>query len=170
MNFAAAEKIAAAVLYEGYILYPYRATSMKNVQRWNFGTLYPQQYAEAQRPTETFRLISECLIESNATAKLDIRVRFLQLVGRRAGTLHAWEEGIERSVEISNLALKELQSQPVHHDFAFEETNTVTNSEVDPVGSENISGRLEIQVTQIRDGLLKLSLELTNTTPVTNVS
>ena len=42
MNFAGAEKIAAAILYEGYILYPYRATSTKNGQRWNFGTLYPQ--------------------------------------------------------------------------------------------------------------------------------
>ena len=41
MNFASVEKIAAAVLYEGYILYPYRATAIKNRQRWNFGTLYP---------------------------------------------------------------------------------------------------------------------------------
>ena len=50
MNFADVEKIAAAILYEGYILYPYRATAIKNRQRWNFGTLYPRVYAEAQRP------------------------------------------------------------------------------------------------------------------------
>ena len=42
MNFATVEKIANAVLYEGYILYPYRPSSTKNRQRWNFGTLYPQ--------------------------------------------------------------------------------------------------------------------------------
>ena len=54
MNFEAVEKIADAVLYEGYILYPYRASSTKNRQRWNFGTLYPQQYAETQRPAEPF--------------------------------------------------------------------------------------------------------------------
>jgi hypothetical protein len=54
MNFASVEKIAAAVLYEGYILYPYRATAIKNRQRWNFGTLYPRIYAEAQRPQEPF--------------------------------------------------------------------------------------------------------------------
>jgi hypothetical protein len=50
MNFDGAEKIAAAILYEGYILYPYRPTAIKNRQRWNFGTLYPRVYAEAQRP------------------------------------------------------------------------------------------------------------------------
>ncbi len=170
MNFAAAEKIAAAVLYEGYILYPYRATSTKNVQRWNFGTLYPQEYAEAQRPTETFRLISECLIDADATAKLDIRVRFLQLVRRRTGTSQEWEEGIERSVEISDLALKELQFHPVHHSFAFQATDTVTNIEIVPLAPENISGRLKVRVAQVRDRLLKLSLELVNATPVIDAS
>jgi hypothetical protein len=170
MNFAAAEKIAAAVLYEGYILYPYRATSMKNVQRWNFGTLYPQQYAEVQRPAETFRLISECLIESDAAAKLDIRVRFLQLARQRAGTSQEWEEGIERFMELSDLELKKLQFQPIHHLFAFQETKSVTNSDTDLPASQNMSGRLEVRVARVRDGLLKLSLELVNTTPVTNAS
>ncbi len=170
MNFAAAEKIAAAVLYEGYILYPYRATSTKNVQRWNFGTLYPQQYAEAQRPTESFRLITECLIEAEAVTKLNLRVRFLQLVRRRAGTEQEWEEGIERLVEINDLELKELQSEPVRYPFAFDVTDTVTNSDKTPTGLRKISGRLEIQVAQVRDGLFKLSLEVINTTPVTNAS
>ncbi len=54
MNFDGVEKIAAAILYEGYILYPYRPTAIKNRQRWNFGTLYPRVYAQAQRPEEPF--------------------------------------------------------------------------------------------------------------------
>ena len=170
MNFAAAEKIAAAALYEGYILYPYRATSMKNVQRWNFGTLYPQQYAEVQRPAETSRLISECLIESDAAAMLDIRVRFLQLTRQRARTSREWEEGIERFVELSDLELKKLQLQPFHHLFAFQKTESVTNSDTDLPASQNMSGWLQVRVEQVSDGLLKLSLELVNTTPVTNAS
>ena len=170
MNFAAAEKIAAAVLYEGYILYPYRATSTKNVQRWNFGTLYAQEYAEAQRPTETFRLIAECLVETSAAAKLDVRVRFLQLVRRHGGTPQEWEEGIERLVELSELALTELQTRPVNHGFGFNVTDAVTNDEVSWPTLENLSGRLEIRVAEVNDGLLKLSLELTNTTPVKNAS
>src|ERR1035437_4608485 len=168
MNFEAAEKIAAAVLYEGYILYPYRATSTKNVQRWNFGTLYPQDYAEAQRPDETFRLITECLLTADAASTLNIRARFLQLVRRRAGTTQEWEEGIERSVELTDLALVELQSRFFSHLFSFKVTHTVTNTEIDSPIPQDISGRLEIQVEQVRDGLLKLSLELINTTPLTD--
>ena len=81
MNFAGVEKIAAAILYEGYILYPYRPTSIKNRQRWNFGTLYPRVYAEAQRPQEPFRLIAECLMGACANdAALDLKLQFLQLI------------------------------------------------------------------------------------------
>ena len=43
------EQIADAILYEGYILYPYRASALKNGQRWNFGVLYPPAYAAAQQ-------------------------------------------------------------------------------------------------------------------------
>ena len=41
MNLGAVEQIAKAVLYEGYMLYPYRPSSVKNQQRWNFGVLCP---------------------------------------------------------------------------------------------------------------------------------
>ena len=37
MNLNAARSIADAVLYEGYILYPYRASAQKNQSRWQFG-------------------------------------------------------------------------------------------------------------------------------------
>jgi hypothetical protein len=43
---AMVERIARAVLYEGYILYPYRP-STKNTRRWTFGTLCPKAYSEA---------------------------------------------------------------------------------------------------------------------------
>ena len=31
------QKIANSILYEGYMLYPYRRSSLKNQHRWNFG-------------------------------------------------------------------------------------------------------------------------------------
>ena len=43
MNRALVDPIANAVLYEGYILYPYRP-AVKNRQRWTFGGLYPEAY------------------------------------------------------------------------------------------------------------------------------
>lgn len=38
------EKIADAVLYEGYALYPYRPSAIKNQQRWTFGRIVPEIY------------------------------------------------------------------------------------------------------------------------------
>src|SRR5262249_8846648 len=35
------DKIVNSVLYEGYMLYPYRRSSLKNQHRWNFGLVYP---------------------------------------------------------------------------------------------------------------------------------
>lgn len=97
MNLAAAEKIAKAVLYEGYMLYPYRPSSVKNKQRWNFGVLYPQLYAEAQGGSDPFWCQTECLLRSGFKGRVEIRVRFLHLVVRRVGRLKnpvtVWEEG-----------------------------------------------------------------------------
>ena len=69
MNLDAVEKLARAVLYEGYMLYPYTASSVKNQQRWNFGVLYPPGY-------DTSEMQVECLVEGSG--EVDIRVRFLQ--------------------------------------------------------------------------------------------
>jgi hypothetical protein len=116
MNFASVEKIAAAVLYEGYILYPYRPTAIKNRQRWNFGTLYPRVYAEAQRPEERFRLISECLLVPDRDTSLDVKVSFLQLLPQpRTGSDLTdpsldWDEAIERTSEHCDLCLSALLS------------------------------------------------------------
>ena len=42
-----ARAIADAVLYEGYVLFPYRAAALKNRYRWQWGVLVPA--AQAQR-------------------------------------------------------------------------------------------------------------------------
>jgi hypothetical protein len=64
------EKIANAVLYEGYMLYPYTASSLKNQQRWNFGVLYPVGF-------ESSAMQTECLVEVGENCVVETRVRFL---------------------------------------------------------------------------------------------
>jgi hypothetical protein len=68
MNLNAVEKVARAVLYEGYMLYPYTASSVKNQQRWNFGVLYPPGYDTSEMQAE-FLVLGE--------GEIDVRVRFL---------------------------------------------------------------------------------------------
>ena len=52
-RLADARRVADAILFEGYILYPYRATSAKNQLRWQFGMLGPVGAAEAGAGEET---------------------------------------------------------------------------------------------------------------------
>src|SRR5271170_1257591 len=84
MNLARADQIAKAVLYEGYMLYPYRPSSVKNRQRWNFGVVYPQAYSEAQGTEEPCSMRTECLVRGNPATMLAGKVRFLRLQTRSA--------------------------------------------------------------------------------------
>ena len=87
MNLERVEKIAEAVLYEGYMLYPYRASAVKNQQRWNFGVLCPRTYSEQQNGSDAWMMQTECLLESGASTRLNIEIRFLQIVNRTIGKL-----------------------------------------------------------------------------------
>lgn len=44
-DFRAAERLVQALQFEGYLLYPYRPSVLKNQRRWLFGTLYPARVA-----------------------------------------------------------------------------------------------------------------------------
>jgi len=159
MNFAAVEKIADAILYEGYILYPYRPSSTKNRQRWNFGTLYPRIYAEAQHPAEPFRMVTECLIEAEADSSLDIRIRFLQFVGGDSrDSAEGWQQAIDRVQDFAGLSLHDLISHPTTVEFNIGAGDSVTHS-------RELVGRLDLSAKRLPEGLIKLHMELVNDTP-----
>src|SRR5262245_23654318 len=86
MNQAIVDRIVNGVLYEGYILYPYRP-SVKNRQRWTFGGLYPPCYCEAHPGSDNWFLQTECLLEGDENTRLEVSVRFLHLVNRLVGKL-----------------------------------------------------------------------------------
>jgi hypothetical protein len=111
-----ARAVADAVLYEGYLLYPYRASSRKNRSRWQFGVLGPPG-AEASGLGEDATMSAQCLIDPASGAGdrtlLTLTVRFLQLQHREvedargepvdeltvAGTtLLAWDEAVEHEL------------------------------------------------------------------------
>jgi hypothetical protein len=105
-------KLADAVLYEGYILWPYRRSALKNQRRWTWGGVYPPRHSEAH-PDDRGVLQAECLVEAGTAPTVDARVRFLQIVerglvdegSRRVSELEAqgvrylaWDEAVEREV------------------------------------------------------------------------
>lgn len=82
--FGPALAIADAVLYEGYLLYPYTASAAKNRIRWQFGVVVPQAYASAGTG-EPAEQQSEVLIEAapDAVPRVTVLLRFLQVEARR---------------------------------------------------------------------------------------
>jgi hypothetical protein len=81
-HFEHARRVADAILYEGYLLYPYHQAAQKNRARFQFGVLMPPGYA-AVDATETSACQTECLLECADDAEVTVLVRFLQLVTRR---------------------------------------------------------------------------------------
>lgn len=115
-GFERARRIADAVLYEGYVLYPYRASARKNRFRWTFGVLAPRAWSAAGG-CEPSSMRVECLIECDGAVELEGCLRFLQVERRaveEAGAegrfvavdsldvegeqLITWEEGMEREI------------------------------------------------------------------------
>lgn len=75
-----ARRVAETVLYEGYLLYPYRASAAKNRVRWQFGVLVPPGFTATSEPSSS---VTECLLEGAATATARLVLRFLHVRERR---------------------------------------------------------------------------------------
>jgi hypothetical protein len=93
VNFVAARAVADAVMYEGYILYPYRASAPKNRSRWQFGVVMAPGYT-AVDPSERDFAQTECVLEHSAQTTVAVVIRFLQ-VQRRTSDGSSWDEAVE---------------------------------------------------------------------------
>lgn len=110
--------MADAVLLEGYVLYPYRASAAKNRLRWQFGVLVPPAWGRAHE--EHVFQQTEILMEPRGAATLALELRFLHAQRRtveqaaddggftEVAELHLadrvlvpWDEGTEERVEVS---------------------------------------------------------------------
>jgi hypothetical protein len=98
VNFAAARAVADAVMYEGYILYPYRASAPKNRSRWQFGVVMAPGYT-AVDPSERDFAQTECVLEHGAQTTVAVVIRFLQ-VQRRTSDGSSWDEAVEHELVI----------------------------------------------------------------------
>lgn len=161
-RYCAARKVADAVLYEGYLLYPYRASAVKNQLRWQWGVLAPASCVA--RLGERSLLRVECLLEAGAGADIAVEVRFLHLRVRRSdGGDPAWEEGIERQYRASS-TLAELGRRGLHESIALpagEESDGVHSYRWDRLDA---SVDLVAQRVDGPHGASRLSLRVANTT------
>jgi hypothetical protein len=111
-HLAQARQVADAVLYEGYLLYPYRKSAQKNQARFQFGVLVPPAYLDTD-PHERAVAQTECLLECTDEATIWVLARFLQLrrrtVQRVAGPAEAAEVA---SPEVDSLLVDGTEYSP----------------------------------------------------------
>jgi hypothetical protein len=175
-----ARAVADAVLYEGYLLYPYRANSRKNQSRWQFGVLGPQGAADTGIG-EDATLSAQVLVQSNRVPSLSGTVRFLQLqyrgaerdVGGRfeqvdelttgSASWISWDEAVEREIAIQPFPVTSLPrtldiSVPAGADIEVLDGGRLVRTRRALLGQLDISAE--------HDGeLLRLSFEMRNVAP-----
>ena len=190
MNLEQIKCIANSILYEGYILYPYRATAIKNQQRFNFGIVAPPASGESTQ------MRTECLIEGDLPI-IDVHVRCLHLLSQEVsrltesleGNTHhcyepvaslqidsemlfTWQETVERTIEVGSQCVKELADKPHQIEFTFEsnlDQKVIHDNKNNLRGRvkrrmEEVQGRVTIEAESMRNGLWKVGVEISNTT------
>jgi hypothetical protein len=171
MSFERARAIADAVLYEGYALYPYRASATKNRLRWQFGVVLPQGACGS----EPWSISTDVLVDQPRPLRgqlrfLRVRRRLVETPrGERLDSLDVdgrlllpWDEGEPCEVEFGC----DLDSVKIHlvelpGDVAIESV-TQDGVEVARVVRRRAPLRFRIRVTPsgeiVRVGVENLSL------------
>ena len=204
MNLPLVNKIVDAVLYEGYILYPYRPSSKKNRQRFTFGRVYPCAYSVAQNGAEPCVMKTECLaISENQHSRIEVSVRFLHVMAREVLELSkplfelpndldeaalqtvaelqveeqrysTWQEAVEQQVMLPAQSLPQICGLPFCLPFNFPSASNlepIRNSRGWIAGlirrrRETLVGAIELTAKQLDPRTLKITVDITNQTPV----
>ncbi len=157
--------IADAVLYEGYILWPYRRSALKNRRRFTFGGVYPPAHAAAH-PDDPSTMRTEVLVRGEGA--VEVTVRFLQVIERTVldaagrpvdqlesgGELHlSWQEATEREFRgprafriAAGRACDELEAGAVARSW------------------EELQGAIDVSETPAGTGVRRLTVTIRNTT------
>lgn len=177
---ASGDRVAAivkTVLYEGYALYPYRPSALKNQKRFAFGAVYPKAWAAIQR--EPFSMRAECVFEaethtSTEGSDIEITVGCLLLHRGGGGTEHAirlaphplvvaeWRE--VRAVERASTARRAAADETDHasdHAGSRSRTSATSQRSDGPVAIE-----IGVAIVDAGGGLWRVAVELDNVTPL----
>lgn len=186
--------IADAVLYEGYLLYPYRASSHKNQSRWQFGVLGPPDAAPESFAEEP-GMAMQCLltapgdVSGSAGARVTAHLRFLQLQVREVQRLEedgshtpvgelvvdglsmlSWDEAVEREIALGAVPLTRSTDRPLTVPGG-EDIEPLTDARGVTVGRivrrrEQLAARVRTE-TDADDGYVRLTVSVDNEYPAT---
>jgi hypothetical protein len=156
MSLADARRVADAVVYEGYVLFPYRAKSPKSQVRWQFGVIAPRSVAELD-PGERWFMQTEVLIDGGSQTSINVDLRFLRVQARTVEALvdgdyvpvesltvddriiTDWQEAVEEEIDLVDLPLAEIIANGRDIPLVFEASSS-TEPIVDKAGT--VVGRM----------------------------
>lgn len=185
--------VADAVLYEGYLLYPYRRSSTKNRVRWQFGVLFPRDWVEADGPVtpgvsgsaDSWYQQTECLLRVRQpdSARVRVRVRYLQMQRKQVeeagrpveslrsddGTVHlTFDEALPRECEI------EAPLDELLRGGRTVAVSAAAGEDVEPLSGdagrvvrnrEDVRAETTVTAEPLSDGLCRIRVRTTNTAP-----
>jgi len=184
----AVERITRTCLYEGYLLWPYRRSTLKNQQRWTFGGIYPQCCAGTIGEASVME--TQCLLEAAPDTDLAVSLRFLHLVDRTVlrlgpggpepvdsltvdGRRHlSWQEATERRTTLPPAAATALLAGGRTTRIAVpggSDREPLTDRRGRTVGLvrrtwQPLTGIVGTRAERVDDGTLRLAVRITNTT------
>jgi hydrogenase maturation protease len=175
MNTANIDRLISSMLYEGYLLYPYRP-SLKNAKRWTFGAVYPREFAAARSGSERSMVSARVLIVGERSATIDGEVRFLHLIERverdaPRGPL-IWHEAEERRIALPECGVDQVTREPRRQtcEFAARQWSEADESCL-PVRhvarrQSALRGVIEIAARQVAERAHLVTISLSNQTPL----
>ena len=195
MSGAPVDEIVNAVLYEGYILYPYRPSSRKNQQRFTFGRVYPEAYSAAQGGAEPCLLQTQCLWHAPAPeSAVEVSVCFLHPTSREVGPYtpeaetfrpvpelradgklyQSWQEAIEQRVNLPAQTASTLAGEGLNVPFAFlaaRTVETIHGAQGQPAATivrrqEALAGTVEVRAEPVAERHFKITVRVLNRTPL----
>ena len=162
MSSETVEQIANAILYEGYLLYPYRASALKNQRRWNFGVVYPRIEPGGVDP---WCMQTECLCQAGPLSSIQIKVRFLRLAEQtNLETASCFQDAEDTAIVLPTRRLVELIANPVTREFSFpggvEQQGNISRRRLP------LEGVVTAHAAETEEGPWKITARIENRTPV----
>jgi hypothetical protein len=168
-------RIADAVLYEGYLLWPYSKSALKNQQRFTFGGVYPPAFEDSSQ------MQAQVLLEGDQDTEVEIRVRFLHVVERQVLKVDRVDDGGEGESLIPPEPVEELNAggerfvswdEAVERELAPGPISIAAGEELVEIPGgmirrswQALRGEVRLTREELRPGLSRLTLRILNTTP-----
>ncbi|MFF5978766.1 hypothetical protein ACFY78_07910 [Streptomyces olindensis] len=193
-DFAQLSAVADAVLYEGYLLYPYRRSSAKNRVRWQFGVLFPRDWVESDGPVvpgvsgsaDSWYQRTECLlrIRRPGSASVRVRIRYLQMQRKQVrDTGHRPVESLRADDGTVHLTFDEAVPREAAIEVPLDEllrggrtvaVGAAAGEDVEPLPGgagrvvrrrEEVRAETTVTAERLSDDLCRLRVRTTNTAP-----